>query len=262
MAAPLVAASIISKSDDILNTDAVKGVVSDARGVAFTETGRKGLLNTISDAVDTAANASQKLMETGSDLTGRYLFNYTSPKTKQDRAIMAAVLEYKKAINSAENNAAAEGKYWESIEKSTQDRRNPVNVDINKAAETLNLMKIRSGGNHTTKEGAVLSRSDGKRIKYGGVMAECTVSTADYSGGSNTAESGALSYKGGHDGIIKKYITTAIMILTIILLISIIYIALMSSGSITNKDQTIAKNTIIGSGVIIIILGIYKVLYL
>ncbi len=210
---------VADKISDVAKTDAGQYTIKSASDVLTTESGRKGVLNTVRDAADTAAGVSRTVLETGSDLSGRWLFNYTSPETKQDKALLAAVIEYKKYVGT--EGISPEKKYWESIEKSSQDRRNPVNINMNKALETLSAVQR------------------GASVKYGGLMAD-SIEDASKSGG------------GGHQ------IQVAIMILSIIFIISLIYIALMSSGKIVNKDQSPAKNTIIVSGVLILVLGFIR----
>lgn len=218
---------VADKITDVAKTDAGQYTIKSASDVITTESGRKGILNTAKDAVDTAAGISRTALETGSDLSGRWLFNYTSPETKQDKALLAAVIEYKKYAGT--EGISPEKKYWESIEKSSQDRRNPVNINMNKALETLSAVQR-----------SAAQRSAVQRVpstKYGGLMADSIEDAPQKSGG------------GGNR------IQIAIMILSIIFIISLIYIALMSTGKIVNKDQSSAKNTIIASGVLILVLG-------
>lgn len=212
---PLTA--LIAKAPEILDTQVAKDISADARKTVLTEEGRKGVLNTVKDAAGTVLNVTQNVAETGSDLTGRWLFNYTSPKTKEDKALIAALVEYKKAYSSS-GDKAAEAKYWDSIGKSSQ--KSP--VDMNKATETL----------------AAARSSNAITGSYEGIMAE--------------------SITGGNGANSASNITIAIMILSVIFIISLIYIALMSSKNITNKEQTITKNIIIVTGLLIVVLGIYK----
>lgn len=258
MAAPLIAQGLIQKAPEILETTAVIETTRDIRQSVLTEEGREGWGHTIKSAAKGVKEGLENAAETTTSFGQKFgptrfvastlLGNYKSPKTLEDNAILTAIIEYRKSYGSSHKEDQAEKKFWDVIEKNMNDRKQPVKIDINKATDALmsakrmstNVAAVAAGG----REGNVCGG------KLEGIIAAAVI------GGTEQIATGGGGGNGG--GGINININMTIMILSAIFLIAIAYIALNSitgGSSVGGVDQKFTKNTIIVSGVLILLLG-------